>query len=844
MRHRGISIGVALLAGALTVCRPPALPAQPKKQVTAEEVLQAINLGKSYLTRQQNDDGSWTTSVQGPTDFKAGVTSLVLLALINSGMTADDRPIQRGLTYLRTKVREPEPDWVYEIALMAMALQAANEDEGRRDLVRIQQLARKLEAAQTEKGPQRGSWGYTVSGKNRGDWEGDRSNAQYAILGLHAAAEAGVTINRRTWERARQHWLDTQRADGGWNYTSESRFQGQQSKGSMTVAGIASLVICDAHLRDATQDETPDGEPLCCQMQQEDQALENALAWMARNSSPNNAGMNPGSPGQNSRVLYYAYGIERAGRLSARRFFGNQDWYRAWARFLVRNQNKIQDIGSWKGSGDYEKDPIIGTSFALLFLSKGLAPVLVQKLMYGEAQGVARVESDNWNRHRNDIRRLTEHISKLPKWPKLVTWQVLNLNQAIQNFTSAQPENKASALAEFQQAPVLYISGDAAYDFTREEALLLRAYVDQGGFILGMANCPENAQGFERSFRELISQMYPKGEGTLQPLTKDHLVFRSEYPLQAEDFDLHGVDVGCRTAILFSRDDLGCLWDMIETPKPDGRSDKLAERIERDTRMGVNIVAYATGREPPNKLKVDEIPPIAGEQERIERGFLQIAKLKHTGGWDVAPHALKNLLMGLNEEVGVMATTKDKVLEAADPNLYKYPLVYMHGRTAFSLSDKGIKGLKQHLDRGGVLFADACCGARAFDLSFRDLVKKLYPDKEFKRIPITHELFSSEGLKFDITEVKRRVPEAINPDEPLAIAEQKVEPYLEGIEVDGRYVVIYSKYDISCALERQTSVACAGYIPEDALKIAINVVMYALLQNVNYIETLKAKHPL
>jgi hypothetical protein len=56
---------------------------------------------------------------------------------------------------------------------------------------------------------------------------------------------------------------------------------------------------------------------------------------------------------------------------------------------------------------------------------------------------------------------------------------------------------------------------------------------------------------------------------------------------------------------------------------------------------------------------------------------------------------------------------------------------------------------------------------------------------------------------------------------------------LEGIEIDGRFAVIYSKYDISCALERQASVACSGYVEEDALKIALNVVLYALLQDVD-----------
>jgi len=59
---------------------------------------------------------------------------------------------------------------------------------------------------------------------------------------------------------------------------------------------------------------------------------------------------------------------------------------------------------------------------------------------------------------------------------------------------------------------------------------------------------------------------------------------------------------------------------------------------------------------------------------------------------------------------------------------------------------------------------------------------------------------------------------------------RSVEPFLEGIEIDGRFVVIYSKYDISCALERQASVACAGYMHEDAVRLAVNIILYAMIQ--------------
>jgi hypothetical protein len=54
----------------------------------------------------------------------------------------------------------------------------------------------------------------------------------------------------------------------------------------------------------------------------------------------------------------------------------------------------------------------------------------------------------------------------------------------------------------------------------------------------------------------------------------------------------------------------------------------------------------------------------------------------------------------------------------------------------------------------------------------------------------------------------------------------KMEPFLEGIKVDGRWVVIYSKYDLGCALEHNTSSDCVGYDHDSALRIATAAVRY------------------
>ena len=58
----------------------------------------------------------------------------------------------------------------------------------------------------------------------------------------------------------------------------------------------------------------------------------------------------------------------------------------------------------------------------------------------------------------------------------------------------------------------------------------------------------------------------------------------------------------------------------------------------------------------------------------------------------------------------------------------------------------------------------------------------------------------------------------------------KIKPLLEGVQLDGRLVVVFSPYDISCAMENQASMECKGYIRADAARIGVNVILYALQQ--------------
>src|SRR5713226_9718224 len=119
MRRHILRLAVCLVCvGLLLVPRGAGLHAD----VSAKQVLDSIDKAKRVLLKSQQPDGSWRLGGGGE-QFAVGVTSLTLLALLNTGMTVSDPEIQRGLGWLRRQ----DPNMTYEISLMIQALAAAKD---------------------------------------------------------------------------------------------------------------------------------------------------------------------------------------------------------------------------------------------------------------------------------------------------------------------------------------------------------------------------------------------------------------------------------------------------------------------------------------------------------------------------------------------------------------------------------------------------------------------------------------------------------------------------------------------------------------------------------------------
>jgi Domain of unknown function (DUF4159) len=143
----------------------------------------------------------------------------------------------------------------------------------------------------------------------------------------------------------------------------------------------------------------------------------------------------------------------------------------------------------------------------------------------------------------------------------------------------------------------------------------------------------------------------------------------------------------------------------------------------------------------------------------------------------------------------------------------------MHGRGSFEIDDLDL--IRANLQTGGLLFADACCGKQPFRDSFQAFVRKLFPERKLEPIPGDDELYGKDLNGSAITKVRCR-------RERGEAGYKDVAPALEGIKIDGRWVVIYSPFDIGCALEKHQSSDCLGYDHASALRLASAAALYAL----------------
>jgi hypothetical protein len=208
------------------------------------------------------------------------------------------------------------------------------------------------------------------------------------------------------------------------------------------------------------------------------------------------------------------------------------------------------------------------------------------------------------------------------------------------------------------------------------------------------------------------------------------------------------------------------------------------------------------------------VDPAARERERlVDESRAGVARVRYEGGgdWYSDQSSLPNLLREFQARTGIPAARSEIVIELGDPGLFAHPFLYMTGHGNVRLTPDEIEKLRAHLLGGGFLWADDCYG---MDASLRKMVRELFPELDLILLPLDHPIYRSFYLL--------EGPPKIHEHDGKA-------PQGYGV-LDGERLVIFYTYeaDIGCGLEDADVHADSAEKREQAIRMGVNVLYYAL----------------
>lgn len=200
-----------------------------------------------------------------------------------------------------------------------------------------------------------------------------------------------------------------------------------------------------------------------------------------------------------------------------------------------------------------------------------------------------------------------------------------------------------------------------------------------------------------------------------------------------------------------------------------------------------------------------------------DKSALIIPRLKYDGGgdWYTGPTSMINLLREIEKRLGIPTVADNIAVSVSDPELFKYPMIYLTGHGNLKFKDQDLNTIKAYLDNGGFMWINDSYGLEKF---VKNEVKRLYPDKELIQLPANHAIFHNV---YDFPEGLPKIHEHDNKP-PAAYA----------LYDKGRMKILYLfESDIGDGLEDAgIHKVDTPEIREQAMKMAINITIFAMMQ--------------
>jgi hypothetical protein len=738
------------------------------RAATPEQVDQALNKAKAFLYSKMKNANWETVQTRNPKGERyditggqwGGPTAICVYALLAAGEDPQDPKLAPSIAWLKTA----DIIGTYALSMRCQVWSLLPHTPEIRNLAKRDRDT--LQGSYCDVPHTKGAFLYNYLTTKHEKNLVDHSVSQFGVLSMWACARMGIEISPNYWLDVEKRWTYDQQPDGGWFYADKpggADHPGEQA--SMTAAGVATLFI--------TQDYVHQADGIRCAGNLKNDNIDKGLKWMADHSSEWTPNVNYGGfylPG------YTLYGIERIGVASGLKYIGSVDWYQSGADWCVAHQDKE---GGWGGDKNFPN-----TAFCMLFLARGRAPVLINKIAYDDA---ASGKPGPWNQRPRDCANFVRWMSEQTE--RDINWQISNLDVTED---------------ELHDAPFLYFAGNKELNLKPEQVDKLRAFVNHGGMILFNADCnPESPGPFATSVSKLGKQMFPDYE--FRELPDSHPIYTDQqWPPShwKTKVSIRGLSNGVRELMLLMPNDPAHAWQLQES---NGAGKEECFQAADD------IILYGTDKT--NLLVKGQSFLIKPDAKITATKTIKVARLKYTGNWDPEPGGWDRLSAITHNNAAVDIAAEP--LELTEKPIADYKIAHLTGTSGFTLSTPQLQTLKNFVQNGGTLIIDCAGGSAEFASSAEAMLNKLFPGGLKDPLPVADPIFTAGFPKADIR--YRHFARVMLGN----VKSPQVKTIRRGLRVG----VYYSRYDLSAGLVGEPVDGIIGYDPDTASSIMSGIIL-------------------
>ncbi len=144
-------------------------------------------------------------------------------------------------------------------------------------------------------------------------------------------------------------------------------------------------------------------------------------------------------------------------------------------------------------------------------------------------------------------------------------------------------------------------------------------------------------------------------------------------------------------------------------------------------------------------------------------------------------------------------------------NVFDFPFCVWSGEEDFQLTKKERENLRKYLLNGGFILSSPGCSDPKWDIAVRREMKLVFPEHKLVKLPMSHPVFATVNRITRLTDKKGQ------------------QTYIEGMEVNGRLVMVYTKDGLNDVGNAKGCCCCGGNMIVEAVLVNVNVFTYALL---------------